>query len=164
MLLPDVFLRNENEYNYSIEVWVQQPDKPKNELRKLTDEERDNLTIEILIPAKMKMTDHNFISGIKQKRGSFQYLLAKVARRTREFNLHFRLSEEGHYVLADLPTVLSTLNESIKSRRRIHDLIETEEWSIPETQELERFANKCTLFKDTVVEKYPYLHDRIDVV
>ncbi len=163
-LLPEVFLRNENDDNYALEVWVQQPDQPKNDLRPLTEAERDALTFEILIPIKMQMAEHTFITDLKQSRSTFQYLQARVVRRTRPFNLHYRLAEDGHYILADVPTVLSTLNESIINRRIKHaDLVDSEEWRILEAQELERFAGKCDLFTQNLLQRYPITRGRIRV-
>jgi hypothetical protein len=166
LLLPDVFLRNETDDHFLLDIWVLPFDQPRGTpFRKLNDEEHERLKFEILVPLKMKMSDHGFIAGIKQKHGTFAYGQAKVQRRTREFTLHYRLTNEGDIVLADLPTVLSTLNESIRSRRRIHaDLIENEDWNILEGQELERFAYKCQLFAEDIVDKYPLLQGRIEVV
>lgn len=165
--LPDVFFRNESNDDFRLKVLVEDQTNHKTgqqEFRSLTPDEMVALTVEILIPQRMKWAEHDFITSLKQRPGQFPYQNAKVVKRTREFTLHVRQAADGHYVLADIPTVLSTLNDSIRNRRALHeDMIESEEWGILETQELERFASRCVLFYRNIESSYPSLTGKIRV-
>jgi nucleoside 2-deoxyribosyltransferase len=154
LLIPDIFLRTEKPNGFQVDVCMEE--KPGGKYRKLSNAERSAMTFEILIPTRMYMTDHSYISGIKSVKPDFPYNKAKIIKRTREFNMHIRTDEQGKLILADFPTVLSTLNDSIKERRKQHsNMIGAEEWEILEEQEMERFTKKCEIFRREKEEIFP---------
>jgi hypothetical protein len=162
IILPKVFLRNETGSGYELEVKVQKGND-LNAFETLPSTMRDKLKFEVLIPSKMHMADHEYIRNLKES-GILKYSNAKVFRHTRDFDMHFRYDEEGIPVLTDIPTVLSTLNESISNRRgnqatRVND----EDWTLLEYQELERFATKCELFQRDLIKNHPGIAGRINI-
>jgi hypothetical protein len=162
IILPKVFLRNETGSGYELDVKVQNGSN-LSEFETLPLTMRDKLRFEILIPSKMHMADHDYIRNLKES-GILKYNNAKVFRHTRDFNMHFRYDDEGTPVLTDIPTVLSTLNESI-SRRRGNQAtqVNDEEWTLLEYQELERFATKCEYFKRDLIKKYPGIAGKLNI-
>lgn len=167
MILPHVFQKNEKGDGFKIEVWVgtdKTDDSGKVKMRELTKEERNRLKVEIRIPKKMSIANHDFIIGLKNM-GKLDLKSAEVGRRTRPFNMYFKNDEKGNLSLVDIPTILDTLNESIMQRRKLHeDQIDSEDWEILEQQELERFANKCELFKKDMEAHHPEVKGRIDII
>ncbi|HTE24166.1 STING domain-containing protein [Flavitalea sp.] len=162
IVLPKVFLRNEIGSGYELDVKVQNGNH-LSEFETVPLTLRDKLKFEVLIPSKMHMADHDYIRNLKES-GILKYNNAKVFRRSRDFNVHFRHDEEGNLVLADIPTVLSTLNESISKRRGNQATqVNDEDWNLLEYQELERFATKCEIFKKDLIKKYPGIIGRIDI-
>jgi hypothetical protein len=161
MILPDVFFKFESNDAYQLDV--------KYEIERdnyvlLNKEERDQLKFEILIPEKMHIANHEYIRNIKEGK-LVDFKNAKVIRRSREFNMQIRFEGDGTPVLMDIPTVLSTLNESIQRRRGLKETqIDNNEWLILEKQELERFANKCELFKKKLETEFPSIRNKINVV
>ncbi len=161
MFLPDVFLKLESRDEYVLEVKYEEK---KDKYIKLKKSQIDKLRFEILVPEKMNFANHEYIRNIKEgKLVNFQN--AKVIKRSREFNMQIRFEEDGTPVLTDIPTVLSTLNESIQRRRGLQEKqIDNSDWLILEKQELERFANKCELFKKKLETDFPSIRGKINVV
>jgi hypothetical protein len=163
IMLPKVFFRNETGTGYELDVKVQ-TGGPLSEFEPLSAAMREKLQFEILIPKEMRMADHDFIRNLKET-GILPYRNAKVFRLTRDFNLHVRFDENGAPILADIPTVLATLNESITRRRGNQAIqINDDDWKLLEQQELERFAVKCELFKGELEKKFPGIKGKINVV
>jgi len=163
MLLPKVFFKNESGTGYELDVKVQAGD-PQSAFESLSMAQREKLRFEILIPKEMRMANHDFIRNLKEN-GILPYKNAKVFRLTRDFNLHMRFDDQGNPVLADIPTVLSTLNESITQRKgnpKIH--VDDSDWKLLEQQELERFATKCEHFKKELEDKSPGIKGKINIV
>jgi hypothetical protein len=76
--------------------------------------------------------------------------------------MHYKSDEQGNYVLVDIPTILSTLYESIRQRRKLYaDQFDSEDWEVLEAQELERFATKCELLKKEMEETHPICKNRV---
>ncbi|MCY7420869.1 MAG: nucleoside 2-deoxyribosyltransferase [Chitinophagaceae bacterium] len=167
-LLPDLYSRQEESSDYLYPVYVYAPENSSADTEgfvKLTNAERKNLSFELLIPKHMYMVEHSYIKSLKDDNPSFPYAKARVIKKSRPFYLHYRKAETGDYVLADFPTVLATLNESIAARRRMFEKkIEALEWKILERQELERFARKCELFKSRMVSMHPHVNNKFNVV
>lgn len=165
-ILPSIFQRDQKGIGYQVDVWVEtdETDADGNpQLRELSKAERGKLTLKILIPSKLSMTRHDFIEG-KKDSGKLSFRSAQVNRRSRPFKLYFYTDTKGDIVLVDIPTVLSTLNESIKQRRKLHeDQMNLEDWEILEAQELERFANKCELFKVRLEDEFPVCKGKIHI-
>ena len=164
-LLPDIFMRQEESDAYQVGVWVETGERDADNKpveRLLTVAERDTLTLEILIPDKLKVADHDHLRGLKDNR-AWPYRGARVPRKGRPFTLQHRQTDSGGIVLADVPSVLSTLNNSIRQRRRIHEQLNEHEWLILEGQELERFAGKCELFCQELINRHPQLMGRVMV-
>ncbi len=133
-------------------------------MKKLTHEERVRMQFEILIPAEMHMANHSYISDIKASK-KIKYQKAEVMKRTRPFTMMARFDQNGNIVLADIPSVLSTLYDSIQNRRGIKSLqVNKEEWEILERQELERFAAKCEKFKQKIENEFPSTKGKINIV
>jgi hypothetical protein len=161
LMWPDVFLKNEESESYLYKVSVE--DK-ENGMMALDFEARQKMKFEILIPEKMKMSNHNYIRDLKSGK-ILQYSKAEVNRLTRPFSLHARTDDSGAIVLADIPSVLSTLYESIQSRRGLKETqINNRDWLLLEAQELERFAIKCENYKREVEDNFPSLRNRINIV
>tara|TARA_R110002049_G_scaffold2242_5_gene16398 strand:+ start:13337 stop:14401 length:1065 start_codon:yes stop_codon:yes gene_type:complete len=163
MILPKVFMRQEDNDNFELKVSEADgiDDKGNLKYRLLTYQERENMRFEILVPIKMHMASHEYIRNLKESK-LIEYKEAKVKLRTREFNLHIRRDENGHPVLIDIPTVLVTLNESIQRRRGLQQTqIDNTEWILLEAQELERFANKCELFQKKLAKDFPSVRKKI---
>jgi len=166
-ILPVVFQRHETNSNYLIEVRIDEGLKTEDGKPLLSDvslQDRRKLKVEILVPYKMNIANYSYIDDMKDM-GKIDFRIAEVGRRVRPFKLHYYRNKEGDLVLCDIPTVLSTLNESIEQRRRIHqDQFDSEEWEVLEKQELERFAAKCQLYKKDIEGHYPISEGRINVV
>lgn len=166
-LLPALFTKNESDDRYQVDVWVETGRREAStglpEERLLSPEEREALTLDVLIPEKLKVSDHRHLSGLKNG-GQWPFRGARVLKKGRSFALHYRQTEAGQLVLADLPTALSTLNESIGQRRRIHEKLDETEWLILEGQELERFASKCEVFRANLENEHPQTLDRVRIV
>lgn len=165
MILPNVFMRQEDNDNFEIKVSVEDGvDNNGNiKYRLLNHQERENMGVEILIPARMHMASHEYFRNLKEAK-LIDFKAAKVMRRTREFNLHCRQDENGNPVLLDIPTVLVTLNESIQRRRGLQQTqIDNSEWLLLEAQELERFANKCELFQKQLTKEFPGVRNKINI-
>ncbi len=115
-LLPDLYSRQEEGSDYLYPVYVYAPYNPTADTEgfvKLNNAERKNLSFELLIPEHMYMVEHDYIKSLKDDHPAFPYEKAKVIKKSRPFNLHYRTSATVAYVLADFPTVLATLDESI---------------------------------------------------
>ena len=158
MVLPNVFQKDEKGKDYQLEVRIETADldeQQQPQFRALTAEERRNLKFEMLIPQKLHFAHHGFISGLKELE-LLKLRSAEVGRRSRPFKMHYKVDEQGAYVLVDIPTILSTLYESIMQRRKLYaDQFDSEDWEVLEAQELERFAIKCELFKKEMEETHP---------
>lgn len=165
-LLPDIFLRQEDGSDYRLPVWVETGERTADNepvKRRLTAAERKTMTLEVLIPAKLKTAEHSYLRGLEDT-PQWPYRVAHVQRINRPFTLKYRQNDAGNVILADVPSVLSTLYKSINQRRRIHEQLDEGEWLILEGQELERFASKCELYCRELVSSHPQLKDRIKVV
>jgi hypothetical protein len=161
MILPKVFLKYEDSDDYELKVFYENKNK---ETILIDNQLRKKLKFEILIPEKMHMANHDYIRNLKEG-DLINFSNAKVVRRSREFTLHIRFEEDGTPVLIDMPTVLATLNESIQRRRGLKETqIDNNEWLILEKQELERFANKCELFKKKLENDFPSIRNKINIV
>jgi hypothetical protein len=161
LMWPELFQIHEEFEVFKHSVSVETPEKI---MQKLNHEERENLRFEILIPAELNMAGHKYIDDIKSKK-TWKYRKAEVVRRTRPFTMMARTDENGHCVLADIPSVLSTLYDSIQNRRGIKSLqVNKEEWEILEGQELERFAAKCEKFRQKIENDYPSAKGKINIV
>lgn len=161
LIIPGVFLRQEYSDDFQLKIMAQNDDK---QFVQLDNALHEKLKFEILIPKKMQNSSHNFINNLKAS-GKLKYRNAKVIRRTREFNLHIRFEEDGTPVLADIPTVLATLNESIMRRRNLQNgQINNKEWNLLEAQELERFATKCEQFKRLIEIEHPIIEEKVKIV
>lgn len=163
-ILPSIFQKDQKGLGYLVDVWVETDETDADgspQLRELTAIERSLMTLQILIPIKLSMTRHDFIESNKDA-GKISFKSAQINRRSRPFKLYFYTDAKGNIVLIDIPTVLSTLNESIKQRRKLHeDQMNLEDWEILEAQELERFANKCELFKARLEDDFPVCKGKI---
>ncbi|HEY8388379.1 MAG TPA: STING domain-containing protein [Parasegetibacter sp.] len=166
-IIPVIFQREETSKNYRIEVRIDDGSRDaegKLLMKDLSPEDRRSLMVEILIPRKMVMANYTFIDDMKDME-KIDYRIAEVGRRVRPFKLHYYRNKEGRLVLCDIPTVLSTLNESIEQRRKLHqDQFDSEEWEVLEKQELERFYTKCELYKKEIEGHYPITRNRINIV
>lgn len=164
ILLPESFQKDENNNLYKTNISEEVTEDGKLINRVWTDEERDGLTIKIAIPKKMNMTSHSFIAGLKTK-GKLKLKPAKLHKAGRPFSINYYLNEKGEKVILDIPTILSTLNESIEQRRKLHQkYFANAEWEVLEQQELERFTNKCELYKRNLEEKYPECEDKLYIL
>ncbi len=165
-VLPVVFQREENNNNYRINVRVGTGEIGADNIpvmEEVSKEDRKLLQIEILIPQKMVMANYTFIDDMKDM-GRVEYGIAEIGRRVRPFKLHYYRKQDGTLVLCDIPTVLSTLNESIEQRRKLHqDQFDSDEWEVLEKQELERFYFKCELYKKELEGHYPISRNRITI-
>ncbi len=166
MVFPHVFQKDEKGKNYKVDVYIETRRKDntgKPVMRALTIKERAQLRAEILIPKEMSTSNHNVIKGLKDN-NTIDFLEAEVGRRTRPFKLHYRKDNDGKIILLDIPTILSTLNESINVRRDIHaDQIAKSDWEILEKQELERFAGKCDAYRQRLRKEFPECIDKVKV-
>lgn len=167
-IIPDIFQKSEeNKDNYLVKVLYQSGvDKKKQpKFTELSNEERKNLKIELLIPEKMDFIEHSYIKSLKDSHDGFEYINAKIIKTSREFTTHIRKDNNGNWILADFPTILSTLLDSITRRRDVHQTgINENDWETLEAQELERFANKCELFKKETEKKHYHIKNRISIV
>ncbi|HXO74759.1 MAG TPA: STING domain-containing protein, partial [Puia sp.] len=122
------------------------------------------VSMEILVPAKLNMTTHTYIGGLKNA-GKLDLQTGSLATKTRPFSFNFRVNEDGGKVIVDIPTILSTLNESITQRRKSQQRYFSDvEWEVLEQQELERFSGKCESHVQKLEETYPECTGRITVV
>lgn len=163
MFLPDVFQKDENNEAYKTKIFEEVEEDGKTINRLWTKEERDGLTVEISLPKKLHMTSHSFIAGLKNS-GKLNLRSAQLQKPGRPFSISYRTGNEGRRVIVDIPTILSTLNESIQQRRKLHQsYFDNAEWETLEQQELERFHAKCVLYKKTLEENYPECEDKINI-
>ncbi|NHE57851.1 STING domain-containing protein [Cyclobacterium plantarum] len=166
MILPKVFMRYEDSDDFELKVYevTGKDDKGNPIERQLDQKQREKLQFEILIPDKMHMANHDYIRNLQEGK-LIDFVGAKVIRRSRPFNLYLRYDETGTPVLIDIPTVLVTLNESIQRRRGLQETqIDNSEWLLLETQELERFATKCELFRKKLETEFPSTKKKIRIV
>jgi hypothetical protein len=128
-------------------------------------ESHKSLHFEIRIPEELEFASHLQIDALKDD-PNWELLPAQVDTGSRPFNLFYRKNNGGEIILVDIPTVLNTLFESIKKRRKPKGqrLVAEEDWKILEAQELERFAAKCELFKDQFNQDNPRLRGRLNVI
>jgi hypothetical protein len=161
LIVPKVFLKLESGKGYELDL---KAENDKGKMVSLRADERNRLRFELLIPANMHMCQHDYLRDLKQS-GLLNLRAAKLIRKTREFNLHLRYEPDGTPVLVDVPTVLATLYESIQHRRGLKETqINNREWQVLESQELERFANKCERFVQQLENRFPSVRQRIKVV
>ncbi|SHM99106.1 hypothetical protein SAMN04488057_10590 [Cyclobacterium lianum] len=166
MILPKVFMRYEDSDDFELKVYeVIGKDTNGNPIeRQLEKSQREKLQFKILIPDKMHMANHDYIRNLQEGK-LIDFVAAKVVRRSRPFNLYMRYDDSGTPVLIDIPTVLVTLNDSIQRRRGLQETqIDNSEWLLLETQELERFASKCELFRKKLETEYPSTKNKIQIV
>lgn len=164
MLLPDIFQKDEYSGSYKLKIFEETEEDGKIINRVWSDEERDSLTLEIPIPEKMNMTSHSYIAGLKNT-GKLKLKPAKVQKPGRPFSINYSTNENGDKVIVDIPTILSTLNESIEQRRKLHKrYFDNVEWELLEQQELERFTNRCESFKKNLEEKFPECDNRLKIL
>lgn len=160
---PSIFQKDQKGIGYQVEVRVEsgRTDVDGNaEMRDLTIAERNELTLRILIPERLNISQHDFIEGAKDS-GKILFKSAEVGRRSRPFKLYFYTDLKGNIVLVDIPTVLSTLNQSITQRRSKVDKVNAKDWEILEGQELERFASKCELYKTNLESTFPVCKGKV---
>ena len=124
--------------------------------------DRDTLLVDILIPNRLAWAEKAHLRAL-QNQPRRPFLNAQVIA-DRPYSTHAIRQPDGTVVIRDVPTVLSTLNQSIEQRRRsIHDVrLKAEGWEVLETQEIERFEAKCRTFVQTSVP--PIYQDRVRVV
>ena len=126
--------------------------------------EFEAVSMEILIPAKLNMTTHTYIGGLKNT-GKINFQTGSLPTKTRPFTFNFLVNENGGKVIVDIPTILSTLNESITQRRKSQQrYFSNVEWEVLEQQELERFSGKCESHVQKLEETYPECTGKIKVV
>jgi hypothetical protein len=155
ILAPRVFQKNNNNL-FDAEIKEQQ--------RLWSEEERKTLSIEILIPGKLNMTTHEYIGGLRDA-GTLNLGTAAMTTKTRPFTFSFRENAKGEKVITDIPTILSTLNESIIQRRQKQQRnFDDVEWKVLEQQELERFSGKCESRVLELMEKHPECAGKIKVI
>ncbi|HTI93475.1 MAG TPA: STING domain-containing protein [Puia sp.] len=122
------------------------------------------VSMEILVPAKLNMTTHTYIGGLKNA-GLLDLQTGSLTTKTRPFSFNFRVDENGGKVIVDIPTILSTLNESITQRRKSQQRYFSDvEWEVLEQQELERFSGKCESHVQKLEETYPECTGKITIV
>ena len=164
ILLPRIFDKDEEtrEYTAKIQEEVIEGGVPRN--RNWSKEEREALTIRILIPKELCMTTHTYISG-KKMEGKLPFKTASLATKGRPFSFNYMLNENGDKIIMDIPTILSTLNESISQRRKDHRQYFSEaEWTMLEQQELQRFFGKCDAYLRLLGQEYPECAERIAAI
>ena len=121
-------------------------------------------SMEILVPAKLNMATHTYIGGLKNA-GKIDFQTGSLPTKTRPFSFNFRVNENGGKVIVDIPTILSTLNESLTQRRKSQQrYFSNVEWEVLEQQELERFSGKCESHVQKLEETYPECIGKIKVV
>jgi hypothetical protein len=156
-LVPLVFNRSESDGKYIVQI---KEDKEKNENRILNESERDLLKIRVLIPEKLEYTIHDNIRHFKET-GIINSTNWAINRKTRPFGISL-VFENDYPVIVDIPTVLATLYNSIKSRRNINEIaISASDWEDLERKELERFSRKCLLFKESLLLQY---RNRVEII
>lgn len=164
VLFPEAFQKDEESNSYKLKIFeeIQEDGKIVNSV--WSELERDRLRVEIPIPRKLNMTNHTFIEGLKSK-GMLNLKPAKLQKRGRPFGINYRTNEKGEKVIVDIPTILSTLNESIEQRRKLHKrYFDNAEWEVLEQQELERFISKCETYKTNLEENYPECENRLIIL
>ena len=164
ILLPRIFDKDAEtgEYTARIQEEVVEGDVARNQA--WTRQERSMLKIRILVPAALHMSTHSYISGLKNE-GRLAFRTASLATKGRPFTFNYIPDEHGNKVIVDIPTILSTLNESIIQRRKAHQQYFGEaEWTLLEQQELERFAGKCEAYLGLVGREYPECAGKVEVV
>jgi hypothetical protein len=164
-ILPDIFQLDERGISHKVDVRIavdEQGRRGNPEFRKLTKKQRATMTIQILIPIKLHMAQHDFIAGLSEK-GKKIFRPATIGKKSRPFELYYKLNDDGHVSLIDIPTALSTLNDSIKLRRKLQDQVMANDWEILEGQELERFAYKCDTFKRELEKNHPECTGRVSI-
>ncbi len=155
ILAPRVFQKNNNNL-FDAEIKEQQ--------RTWSEEERKTLSIEILIPGRLNMTTHEYIGGLKDA-GTLNLKTAAMTTKTRPYTFSFRENEKGEKIITDIPTILSTLNESIVQRRKKQQRnFDDVEWKVLEQQELERFSGKCESRVLELMEIHPECTGKIKVI
>jgi hypothetical protein len=103
--------------------------------------------------------------AIKKLAGKIDLRTASMATKTRPFSFSFRVNEKGEKVITDIPTILSTLNESITQRRKSQQrYFSNVEWEVLEQRELERFSGKCESHVQNLEETYPECTGKIKVL
>jgi hypothetical protein len=164
MLIPRIFDKDleTGEYTAKIQEEVVENGVARN--RTWTKEERAALKMQILVPAELYMSTYSYISG-KKNEGILPFKTASMATKGRPFTFNFITNEKGERTIVDIPTILSTLNESICQRRKDHRQYFGEaEWTLLEKQELERFAGKCTAYLNVLAKEHPEGVDKVEVV
>jgi hypothetical protein len=163
ILAPRIFQKNDNN-EFEAEIQEQTKEADRSIQKTWSREERETVSIEILIPAKLNMTTHTFIGGLKNA-GKIDLRTASMATKTRPFSFSFRVNEKGEKVITDIPTILSPLNESITQRRKSQQrYFSNVEWEVLEQQELERFSGKCESHVQKLEETYPECTGKIKVL
>jgi|GEM_PF-1742730 len=166
-ILPIMFQREETSSNYRIDVRINVGHRQENGqllMEDVSPADRRFMEMELLIPEKMVMANYTYIDDMKDM-GHIDYGIAEVGRRVRPFKLHYYRKPDGKLVLCDIPTVLSTLNESIEQRRKLHqDQFDSEEWEVLEQQELERFYAKCELYRKEMEGHQPITRGRLHII
>lgn len=166
-LLPGIFDTLPGSDTYGLNVLVEVPStavpgRATGPLQPLSTSERDTLLVDILIPNRLAWAEKTHLRAL-QNQPRRPFLNAQVIA-DRPYSTHAIRQPDGTVVINDVPTVLSTLNQSIEQRRRsIHDVrLKAEGWEVLETQEIERFEAKCRTFVQTSVP--PIYQDRVRVV
>ena len=163
ILAPRVFQKNDNN-EFEAEIQEQTKEADKSIQQRWSRQERETLSIEILIPAKLNMATHTFLGGLKNA-GKIDFRTASLTTKTRPFSFSFRVNANGEKVIVDIPTILSTLNESIDQRRKSQQrYFSNVEWEVLEQQELERFSGKCESHVLKLEETYPECAGKIKIV
>lgn len=154
-VLPGIFtLRvGTDEYDIRVEVeTVSDPERPGRvygPLRPLTPDERDRLRVEIWVPNQLDHAEKSYLRGLMQ-RPDRPFLNAQV-HADRIYSCYARQAADGTITIIDVPTILSSLNQSINSRRRsVQNMnIRADGWEVLQRQEVERFEAKCQAFLET---------------
>ena len=164
ILLPRIFDKDldTGEYTAKIQEEVVEDGIPRNRL--WTKQERAALKMQILVPAELYMSTHTYISG-KKNEGILAFRTASMATKGRPFTFNFAINEKGERTIVDIPTILSTLNESICMRRKdLRQYFGEAEWTLLEKQELDRFAGKCQAYLNVLAKEHPECVDKVQVI
>ncbi|MEZ5102988.1 MAG: STING domain-containing protein [Draconibacterium sp.] len=159
-IIPLVFKKNERDENFMVEI---KEDVEEQKIgRVLSDKERNILKVRILIPSELEYATHENITHFKED-GVIKSNNWVINRKTRPFGISMIFEDDYCPVIIDIPSVLSTLEESIKNRRNIRELqqISKRDWEELKKKELERFAGKCLRYKENLAIRYK---NRVEII
>ena len=164
ILLPRIFDKDLETGEYTAKIQEEMTEGGVVHNRMWSKEEMAGMTVRILVPAELCMATHSYISG-KKMEGKLPFKTASLAAKGRPFSFNYMVNEKGDRVIVDIPTILSTLNESICQRRKDHGQYFGEaEWTMLEQQELGRFFGKCDAYLHLLGKEHPECEGRATAV